>query len=92
MFESIGLTQLSFPSDAILSEKIASAESMLTKVEDIWPQESMRTRFIWAVTAEDAEERLRTRKKQRMAYILKGTEPITDLLNYLQERIRKESQ
>lgn len=92
MFVSIGLTQLSFPPDAALSEKIAGVESMLTNLEDIWPRESLRTRFIWASTAEDTEELINTRQKRKMPYILKATAPLTDLLDYLEERIRRDSQ
>jgi hypothetical protein len=92
MFESIGLIQLSFPRDAVLNDKIASVESILTRTEDIFPKETMRDRVLRAMMVQDAEQEINTRQKQRIPYILKATEPITDLLNYLQDRIRRDSQ
>lgn len=90
LFESIGLIQLSFSGDATLNEKIASVEAMLTRTDDIVPREMMRERVMWAMALEDAGEAINNRQKQRIPYIKKAIEPITDLLNYLQSQVKSD--
>jgi hypothetical protein len=88
LFESIGLIQLSFPADATLSEKISNVEAILTRTDDIFPKETMRERVLWAMTLKDAGQAITNRQKQRIPYIQKAIEPITDLLTYLQSQIQ----
>ena len=88
MFESIGMIQLSFPQNAILDERIASVEAMLTNTEDILPHETPLDRLLSVMRGTaDPEQWIGDQMKEQMPYIQRAMEPLTDLLNYLQTQI-----
>jgi hypothetical protein len=91
IFESIGLIQVSFPANAILNEKIASVQAMLTTTDDILPTERVKARILRFWTTENAEQAIKDQEKEQIPYVQKWMEPLTNLLNYLQTQINTDS-
>jgi hypothetical protein len=92
MFESIALIELSFAADRELDRRVANAEAMLTSTDDLLPKESFVERISWVLRSQNAEDELSDRHKKRLPYIVKATQPITDLADYLKIKAESDAQ